>query len=56
MSDIAAASELVILLIQAYVIAAKQAHMTEQEAVDLFVKNYSKFMADSAQPVDPVWE
>ena len=54
MSTAAVVTELMITLIQAYMLAAKQAGLSEEQAKDEFTKNYLQFMTDSAKPVDEV--
>lgn len=41
-------------LIQAYAAYCREHGMTDEQAKERFLKNYPDFMAESAQPVDPV--
>jgi len=54
MSTAAIISELALALIQAYMLAAKQAGLTEAQAKTEFESAFAKFMEKSARPVDPV--
>ena len=55
MSNTAAVlSELAIALLNAYMLAAKQAGLTKEQAKEEFNKNYTTFMTESATPVDEV--
>lgn len=53
---IAAGSELLITIIQAYMLAAKQQGLTAAQAKANFEKNFDAFMAESAEPVEAVKE
>lgn len=50
------ASELILTLVQAYMLAQKVAGKSDEEAIAEFPILYAKFMAESAKPVDPVKE
>lgn len=49
-------SEIALALIQAYILAAKQAGLSEEQAKLEFDSVFTKFMVESAVPVDPVKE
>ena len=51
---VAIASELVMTIMQAYILAQKQAGMSEEQAIAEFPLLYAKFKAESSKPVDPV--
>ena len=51
---ISVGGELLITLIQAYFLAAKQQQMTAEQAKAYFDANYDKFMALTDNPVEPV--
>ena len=53
-TEIAIASELILTLVQAYLLAAKQAGLSEEEAKAEFLTLYDRFMIESAEPVDEV--
>lgn len=50
------ASELILTLVQAYMLAQKVAGKSDEEAIAEFPFLYAKFMAESEKPVDPVKE
>jgi len=54
MSDIAVASELLLALMQAWAIASKNEGLSLEESKQIFNTNLSKFMAESAVPVEEV--
>lgn len=54
MSTAAIISEIALALIQAYMLAARQAGLTEEQAKIQFAATFSKFMAESENPVDEV--
>lgn len=55
-STVIALSELAITLIQAYMTAAKQAGLSEEEAKQQFTTSFEKFKVESSVPVDEVVE
>lgn len=51
---VATASELVMTIVQAYILARRQEGISDQQAMDEFPLLYEQFMAESKNPVDPV--
>lgn len=51
---VALASELVLTLVQAYMLAQKVAGRSDEEAIAEFPYVYAKFIAESEKPIDPV--
>jgi len=49
-------SEIALALIQVYLLAAKQAGLSEEQAKQEFGMVFSKFMVESSVPVDEVKE
>ncbi len=54
MSGTATISELALTLLQAYMLAAKAAGLTEEEAKETFNKTVTGFMVVSSTPIDEV--
>jgi len=48
--------EVLIAIIQAYALAAKQQNLGAEQAKAFFLANADRFLAVSAQPVEPVKE
>jgi len=53
---VAVASELVMTIVQAYILARRQEGISDEQAKEEFPVLYDKFMAESATPVEPVKE
>jgi len=47
-------SEIAISLLRAYMILTQQAGWSQDQIETEFTKTYSKFMAESSMPIDPV--
>jgi hypothetical protein len=56
MSSAGTISEIALLLLQAYLMAAKQAGLTEEQAKTEFALTFIKFMSESEGPIDEVRE
>jgi len=54
MSSAGTISEIALLLLQAYMLAAKQANLTEEQAKIEFAMVFSNFMNESSKPVEEV--
>lgn len=54
--EIIYASELLVTLIQAYMLAAKQQGLTVEQAKETFISVHPIFMEKSKEPVPPVKE
>ena len=55
-AGITIASELILTIMQAYLLAQRIEGKSDEEAIAEFPLIYAKFMAESAKPVDPVKE
>ena len=51
---IAVGGDILLTLIQAYILAAKQQGLTAEQAKERFLSTYSQFMVESAIPVEEV--
>jgi len=54
MSAAGTISEIALLLLQAYILAAKQAGLTEEQAKTEFAMTFIRFMSESEEPVGEV--